>query len=120
MHKNIFKYPNLSIKNYEDSFTKDQADRWLESSLDELNWLEGEIKLFGKTAVTFSINKSDAVTSVSQSLKEDTQRLFNTQNDIKVVPNFIDIDKYKMDFKDCDRDLLALPLMLKVQIESQI
>ena len=64
---------------------------------------------FYKTAVTFSINKSDAVTSVSQSLKEDTQRLFNTQNEIKVVPNFIDIDKYKMDFKDCDRDLLALP-----------
>tara|TARA_B110000503_G_scaffold38161_1_gene62627 strand:+ start:23788 stop:24933 length:1146 start_codon:yes stop_codon:yes gene_type:complete len=64
---------------------------------------------FYKTAVTFSINKSDAVTSVSQSLKEDTQRLFNTQKDIKVVPNFIDIDKYKMDFKDCDRDLLALP-----------
>ena len=64
---------------------------------------------FYKTAVTFSINKSDAVTSVSQSLKEDTQRLFNTQKDIKVIPNFIDIDKYKTDFKECDRDLLALP-----------
>ena len=64
---------------------------------------------FYKTAVTFSINQSDAVTSVSQSLKEDTQRLFNTQKDIKVIPNFIDIDKYKTDFKECDRDLLALP-----------
>ena len=64
---------------------------------------------FYKTAVTFSINKSDAVTSVSQSLKEDTQRLFNTHKDIKVIPNFIDIDKYKNNFKDCDRDLLALP-----------
>ena len=64
---------------------------------------------FYKTAVTFSINQSDAVTSVSQSLKEDTQRLFNTQKDIKVIPNFIDIDKYKTNFKDCDRDLLALP-----------
>ena len=64
---------------------------------------------FYKTAVTFSINKSDAVTSVSQSLKEDTQRLFNTHKDIKVIPNFIDIDKYKTNFKDCDRDLLALP-----------
>ena len=48
MHKNIFKHPNLSIKNFEHSFSKDQADRWLESSLNELNWLEGEIKLFGK------------------------------------------------------------------------
>ena len=48
MHKNIFKHPNLSIKNFEHSFSKDQADRWLESSLNELNWHEGEIKLFGK------------------------------------------------------------------------
>jgi L-malate glycosyltransferase len=64
---------------------------------------------FYKTAVTFSINKSDAVTSVSQNLKEDTQRLFHTKKEIKVVPNFIDIDKYKITYKDCDRDLLALP-----------
>ena len=48
MHKNIFKHPNLSIKNFDNSFSKDQADRWFESSLNELNWLEGEIKLFGK------------------------------------------------------------------------
>ena len=64
---------------------------------------------FYKTAVTFSINKSDAVTSVSQNLKEDTQRLFNIKKEIKVVPNFIDIDKYKNSYKECDRDLLALP-----------
>ena len=64
---------------------------------------------FYKTAVTFSINKSDAVTSVSQNLKEDTQRLFHTKKDIKVIPNFIDIDKYINTYKDCDRDLLALP-----------
>jgi len=64
---------------------------------------------FYKTAVTFSINKSDAVTSVSQNLKEDTKRLFRTKKEIKVVPNFIDIDKYKITYKDCDRDLLALP-----------
>ena len=64
---------------------------------------------FYKTAVTFSINKSDAVTSVSQNLKEDTQRLFDTKKEIKVVPNFIDIDKYNVTYKDCDRDLLALP-----------
>ncbi len=64
---------------------------------------------FYKTAVTFSINKSDAVTSVSQNLKEVTQRLFDTKKEIKVVPNFIDIDKYNVTYKDCDRDLLALP-----------
>ena len=64
---------------------------------------------FYKTAVTFSINKSDAVTSVSQSLKEDTQRLFNTKKDITVIPNFIDLDKYTPTTKNCQRDLLAIP-----------
>ena len=64
---------------------------------------------FYKTAVTFSINKSDAVTSVSQSLKEDTQRLFNTKKDITVIPNFIDLDNYKPTTKNCQRDLLAMP-----------
>ena len=63
---------------------------------------------FYKTAVTFSINKSDAVTSVSQSLKEDTQRLFNTKKDITVIPNFIDLEKYKPNKDKCNRDMLAL------------
>jgi N-acetyl-alpha-D-glucosaminyl L-malate synthase BshA len=48
---------------------------------------------FYKTAVTFSINKSDFVTSVSQSLKEDTIKLFNIKNEIQVIPNFIELDK---------------------------
>lgn len=62
---------------------------------------------FYKTAVTFSINKSDAVTSVSESLKQDTLRLFNITNDIHVVTNFIDIAKHSHHFTDCQRDLLA-------------
>ena len=43
---------------------------------------------FYKPAVTFSINNSDAVTSVSQSLKDDTLRLFNIKKKIHVVPKF--------------------------------
>ena len=62
---------------------------------------------FYKPAVTFSINKSDAVTSVSQSLKDDTLRLFDIKNDIEVVPNFIDLDKYHNHFTDCQRDMMA-------------
>jgi len=62
---------------------------------------------FYKPAVTFSINKSDAVTSVSKSLKEDTLRLFNIKNEIKVIPNFIDLDKHKNQFTDCQRDMMA-------------
>lgn len=60
-----------------------------------------------KPAVTFSINKSDAVTSVSQSLKDDTLRLFDIKNDIDVVPNFIDFSRYKTHFTDCQRDIMA-------------
>lgn len=62
---------------------------------------------FYKPAVTFSINKSDAVTSVSQSLKDDTLRLFDIKNEIDVIPNFIDISKYKTHYTDCQRELMA-------------
>lgn len=62
---------------------------------------------FYKTAVTFSINKSDAVTSVSQSLKDDTLRLFDINNQIDVVPNFIDMEKHTNNFTDCQRGLMA-------------
>lgn len=62
---------------------------------------------FYKPAVTFSINKSNAVTSVSESLKQDTIRLFNIKKDINVVPNFIDAAKYNHKFTDCQRDMMA-------------
>jgi N-acetyl-alpha-D-glucosaminyl L-malate synthase BshA len=62
---------------------------------------------FYKPAVTFSINKSDAVTSVSQSLKEDTLRLFDIKNEIEVIPNFIDFSRHKTQFTDCQRDIMA-------------
>jgi len=63
---------------------------------------------FYKPAVTFSINASDVVTSVSQSLKEDTLRLFNITNEINVIPNFIDVAKYEEANKaECQRHLLA-------------
>ncbi|MFN8273582.1 MAG: N-acetyl-alpha-D-glucosaminyl L-malate synthase BshA [Flavobacteriaceae bacterium] len=48
---------------------------------------------FYKPAVTFSINKSDIVTSVSQSLKDETLKLFQITNEIEVIPNFIELDK---------------------------
>jgi N-acetyl-alpha-D-glucosaminyl L-malate synthase BshA len=62
---------------------------------------------FYKPAVTFSINKSDAVTSVSKSLKNDTLRLFDIKNEIKVIPNFIDFNKHKNNFTDCQREMMA-------------
>ncbi|WP_394749418.1 N-acetyl-alpha-D-glucosaminyl L-malate synthase BshA [Spongiimicrobium salis] len=60
-----------------------------------------------KPAVTFSINKSDVVTSVSENLKKDTLRRFDIKNDIEVIPNFIDTSKYSAGFTDCQRSLMA-------------
>lgn len=63
---------------------------------------------FYKPAVTFSINASDRVTSVSESLKQDTLDLFEIKKDIKVIPNFIDVSKYQQKgFKDCQREMMA-------------
>src|SRR6056300_733069 len=62
---------------------------------------------FYKPAVTFSINHSDSVTAVSESLKQDTLRLFKIKTNIKVIPNFIDVEKIESAGKPCDRSLLA-------------
>jgi N-acetyl-alpha-D-glucosaminyl L-malate synthase BshA len=48
---------------------------------------------FYKPAVTFSINKSDIVTSVSENLRQETLKLFSITNDIEVIPNFIELNK---------------------------
>lgn len=62
---------------------------------------------FYKPAVTFSINKSDIVTSVSQNLKDATIELFDIENAIEVIPNFIDVTNYDTTFTDCQRSLMA-------------
>jgi L-malate glycosyltransferase len=59
-----------------------------------------------KPAVTFSINHSDAVTSVSDSLKYETIKFFSVRKDIEVIPNFIDLDLYKGE-KNCMKANLA-------------
>jgi len=63
---------------------------------------------FYKPAVTFSINNSDIVTSVSKSLKEDTLKFFEVRKEIEVIPNFIDVSKFQQKtFTDCQRELMA-------------
>ena len=62
---------------------------------------------FYKPAVTFSINKSDKVTCVSKSLMEDTREFFGIKREIKVIPNFIDIDKYAKKHNLCQGNMLA-------------
>ena len=62
---------------------------------------------FYKPAVTFSINQSDVVTSVSDSLKQRTLEIFDIKNEIEVIPNFIDTKKYNTEFTDCQRTNMA-------------
>jgi N-acetyl-alpha-D-glucosaminyl L-malate synthase BshA len=59
-----------------------------------------DITLVGRDAtyepvVTFSINASNAVTAVSENLKQRTYDHFDVTNDIHVIPNFIDLDRFK-------------------------
>ena len=61
-----------------------------------------------KEAVTFSINESDGVTAVSESLKRDTLRLFNIDREIDVIPNFISLKKHT-EPKECKRSVMAHP-----------
>lgn len=59
-----------------------------------------------KPAVTFSINHSDYVTSVSEDLKRETLKFFVVRKDIEVIPNFIDLSLYN-NAKRCNRAGLA-------------
>jgi L-malate glycosyltransferase len=64
-----------------------------------------DITLVGKDAsyepvVTFSINQSDGVTAVSEDLKKETYASFKITNEIEVIPNFIDLEKFKKQKKD--------------------
>lgn len=59
-----------------------------------------------KPAVTFSIEHSDYVTSVSESLKSETRSFFGIQKPIEVIPNFIDFQMYRPNLP-CKRDKWA-------------
>ncbi len=48
-----------------------------------------------KVIVDFSINKSDGVTAVSDYLKNETYSAFDVKKDIEVIPNFIDLERFK-------------------------
>jgi N-acetyl-alpha-D-glucosaminyl L-malate synthase BshA len=44
--------------------------------------------------VTFSMNESDAVTAVSQNLRDETYRNFKMEKDIQVIYNFVDVKRF--------------------------
>lgn len=44
--------------------------------------------------ITFSMERSDAVTAVSESLKQDTYTHFPLQREVQVIPNFVCVEHY--------------------------
>lgn len=59
--------------------------------------LLGKDKSF-KPVIEYAINKSDAITVVSESLKKDTLKNFNITKKINTISNFIDINIYKNNY----------------------
>jgi N-acetyl-alpha-D-glucosaminyl L-malate synthase BshA len=72
-----------------------------------------DITLVGKDpsfepVITFAINQSDAVTAVSESLKDDTYANFpSVRKEINVIPNFIRLEDYKTDENKCHKKMYA-------------
>ncbi len=72
-----------------------------------------DITLVGKDpsfepVITFAINQSDAVTAVSESLKEDTYKNFpDVQKEIHVIPNFICLEDHEVESSKCQKKMYA-------------
>ena len=71
-----------------------------------------DITLVGKDqtyapVVTFSINESDAITAVSDNLKDETYRHFDIEKEIIVIPNFVDTDRFQHSNKEHFKKMLA-------------
>ncbi len=71
-----------------------------------------DITLVGREAsyepvVTWSINQSDAVTAVSDSLVRDTLKHFAVKRPIRMIPNFIDFERFNKKPRQHFKDVIA-------------
>ncbi|HEX4875870.1 MAG TPA: N-acetyl-alpha-D-glucosaminyl L-malate synthase BshA [Chitinophagaceae bacterium] len=57
--------------------------------------------------VTFSINESDAITAVSQNLKDETYKHFQIEKEIEVIVNFVDVSRFNRKPLDAFRKVIA-------------
>lgn len=81
-----------------------------------------DITLVGKDptyepVVSYSINHSDAVTAVSESLKRDTLSNFHIAKPIYVIPNFIDFSRFTKQKKEHFKKAIA-PLNEKILVHT--
>jgi len=68
--------------------------------------LVGRDKTFAPV-VTFSINESDAITAVSDNLRDETYRHFKIEKEIQVIHNFVDITRFSKRPIDAFRRVIA-------------
>ncbi len=57
--------------------------------------------------VTFSINESDAITAVSENLKEETYKHFKIEKEIEVIANFVDVSRFTRKPIDAFKKMIA-------------
>jgi N-acetyl-alpha-D-glucosaminyl L-malate synthase BshA len=68
--------------------------------------LVGRDKTFAPV-VAFSINQSDAITAVSQNLRDETYKIFDIEKDIEVIHNFVDVGRFQKKPIDAFRKVIA-------------
>jgi len=68
--------------------------------------LVGRDKTFAPV-VAFSINESDAITAVSNDLREQTYKIFDIKGEIEVIHNFVDVNRFQKKPIDAFRKVIA-------------
>jgi L-malate glycosyltransferase len=71
-----------------------------------------DITLVGKDktyapVVTFSINESDAITAVSNNLRDETYKFFKIEKEIEVIHNFVDVQRFQRKPLDAFKKVIA-------------
>ncbi len=57
--------------------------------------------------VAFSINQSDAITAVSNNLRDETYKIFQIEKEIEVILNFVDVSRFSRKPIDAFRKVIA-------------
>jgi N-acetyl-alpha-D-glucosaminyl L-malate synthase BshA len=57
--------------------------------------------------VTFSINESDAITAVSDNLRDETYKHFKITKEINVIKNFVDVSRFSRKPIDAFKKMIA-------------
>ncbi|SJZ77545.1 N-acetyl-alpha-D-glucosaminyl L-malate synthase BshA [Sediminibacterium ginsengisoli] len=101
--------PHASAAYMAKQIVKQKANR----NIPVITTLHGtDITLVGKDktyepVVTFSINESDAITAVSQNLREETYKSFAIHKEIEVIYNFVDVKRFDKKPIDAFRKVIA-------------